>query len=202
MVIRGRRVNPWRSLLLVAGLLSTGCAGALGAGAAVVVIGAGAIAFTCYDRVNVTVTDRLTGAKLCDAKVVFLQGKSQIETTSCGQAALSAGEYRLHVERRGLVPFEEPVSVTKTGECGGTIQTMYVALERVQPPGAVAAPAAAAPVAAPAAPVPTAPPPVVPTPAAPAPAAAPTTPPTATSSAPPTLPAPPAPATNSGAFPN
>jgi hypothetical protein len=150
--------------LLATGLLSTSCAGAIGAGAAVVVVGAGALSFTCYDRVSVTVTDRLTGTKLCDAKVTFLQGKSETVATSCYQAALSEGSYTLRVERHGLVTFEEPIDVSDSGACGQTVQTMYVALDRktrvappqqiapapVAPPPAVTAPPVAAPpVAAP-----------------------------------------------------
>lgn len=126
------------------GLLSTGCAGAIGAGAAAVMVGAGVFAFTCYDRVSVTVTDRLTATKLCDAKVTFIRGTSETVATSCYQAALSSGKYTLRVERRGLLTFEEPIEVSDTGECGQTIQTVYVALDRksrgAAPPTAIQAP--------------------------------------------------------------
>lgn len=177
----GLRNVKW--LVAVAGLLATGCAGALGAGAAVIVVGAGVLTFTCYDRVGVTVTDRVTGTKLCDAKVTFLKGSSETVATSCYQAALSSGNYTLRVERRGLVTFEEPVEVSESGQCGQTVQTMYVALDRknrVQGPQQVApAPVApAAPVAAPPAAIlsaaaPGAPPPPSAPPAAPPPAAPP-----------------------------
>jgi len=40
--------------LVGAGLLSTSCAGVVGASAAVVMVGAGVLGFTCYDRVSVT----------------------------------------------------------------------------------------------------------------------------------------------------
>lgn len=190
----GLRRAKW--LLVAAGLLSTGCAGAIGAGAAVVVVGAGVLGFTCYDRVAVTVTDRLTGTKLCDAKVTFLQGTSKSEATSCYTAALSAGQYTMRVERRGLETFEEPVEVTESGKCGQTVQTMFVALERKQrAPGGPQG----APMPAPVAPPPYTAPPVAPASTAPSgppvtapPSAAPATPPSAPSSAP--LPAaPPAP---------
>jgi hypothetical protein len=121
-------------LAAAAGLLTVSCAGAIGAGAAVVVVGAGVVGFTCYDRVSVTVTDRLTGTKLCDATVTFLEKDSKIEATSCYQAALAKGKYKLHVERRGLAPYEEPVEVTDEGKCGQTVQTMYVALDRLNAP--------------------------------------------------------------------
>ena len=175
--------------LVAAGLLSTSCAGVVGLGAAVVVVGAGVLGFTCYDRVSVTVTDRLTGTNLCDAKVAFVQGKSETLATNCYQAALSAGSYTLRVERHGLVTFEEPVVVSEGGECGQTIQTMYVALDRKN---RAAPPQQIAPAPAPLAPSPavTAPPAVAP-PAAPPPVAAPAAP-TATPSAA-TAPPPPAP---------
>jgi hypothetical protein len=190
----------WVKWLLVAtGLATVSCAGAVGAGAAVVVVGAGALAFTCYDRVSVTVTDRVTGRSLCDAKVSFFKGDSETEATSCYQAALSAGKYRLHVERPGLLPFDEPVVVSKGGDCGQTVQTIYVALDRKDQPPSVAAPpatvlppvngtvlpsappaATAPPAAAPAATAPPTSPPPAPAappataaPAAPSPAAAP-----------------------------
>lgn len=190
----------WAKWLLVAtGLATVSCAGVVGAGAAVVVVGAGALAFTCYDRVSVTVTDRVTGRSLCDAKVSFFQGSSETEATSCYQAALSAGKYRLHVERPGLIPFDEPVVVSKGGDCGQTVQTIYVALDRAQ-----SAPSTATP------PPPTVLPPVngtVPPSAAPAattpPAAAPaaTTPPAAPPPAPVAPPPAAAPAPSAGTFP-
>jgi hypothetical protein len=191
--------------LLAAGLLSTSCAGVIGAGAAVVVVGAGVLSFTCYDRVSVTVTDRLTGTQLCDAKVTFLQGKSETVATSCYQAALSAGSYTLRVERHGLVTFEEPIDVSDSGACGQTVQTMYVALDRknrvtqpqqiapapVPPPPAVTAPPATpTPPPAVTAPPATTPPPAVTAPPATTPSPAVTAPP---SSAAPQAPLPPAP---------
>ena len=189
--------------LVAAGLLSTGCAGFIGAGAAVVVVGAGVLGFTCYDRVSVTVTDGLTGTKLCDAKVTFRQGKSETEATSCYQAALSAGSYTLRVERPGLVTFEEPINVSKDGACGQTVQTMYVALDRknrVAPPQQIApAPVAPAPVAP--VPAPVAPPPAVTPPAvAPPPTPGPTVTAPAAATAPPSAP-PPLPATPPAAAP-
>jgi hypothetical protein len=168
------------------GLLSTSCAGAIGIGAAAVVVGAGVLAFTCYDRVAVTVTDRQTGTTLCDAKVTFLEGTSSTEATSCYEAALSAGKYTLRVERHGLATYEVPVEVTKGGKCGQSIQTIYVALDRLHheqtaqpsaepPPAPVTALPVVAPSAAPAAstspaapsapPAETAPPPAAPAPA-------------------------------------
>ena len=143
------------------GLMATSCAGFVGAGAAAVLVGAGAVGFTCYDRVSVTVTDAVTGTPLCDAKVTFIEGTSTITATSCYEAALSRGKYRLRVERRGLVPYEESFEVTKGDGCGQSVQTMYVALDRLNhapappaaPPqvvvapqnGTVLAPSAAAP---------------------------------------------------------
>ena len=136
-----RMQGKWVQWALVAtGLAATSCAGVVGAGAVVVVAGAGVLAFTCYDRVSVTVTDRVTGRQLCDAKVRFFDGDSAVEATNCYQAALSAGKYRLHVERPGLLPFDEPIEVSKGGNCGQTVQTMYVALERVEQAPSVAAP--------------------------------------------------------------
>ncbi len=186
-----------RAFVLASGLLSTSCLmGGIAAGTGLVAAGAGVVAFACYDRVSVTVTDRLTGAKLCDARITFLKGSSETEATSCGQAALSAGKYRMRVERTGLVPFEQPVEVVKSEDCGGTIQTMYVAMDRphtVQAPQQVAprreAPAPA-PAVAPPAPIPV--PAQVPVPEAPASAtpevepapASPTAPPAAPSGTP------------------
>src|SRR6185503_10614425 len=176
--------------LMAAGLLSTACAGIVGAGAGIAVVGAGVLAFTCYDRVSVTVTDRLSGTKLCDAKVTFVQGSSETEAKSCYQAALSAGHYTMRVERHGLVPFQQPVDVAKTRDCGQTIQTMYVAMERpvrAVPTAAVTA-ATPATVAAPP-PLPAAPPPPPAASASSAPSA-----PSASSAAPPPSPAPSTPA--------
>lgn len=190
----GLRGTKW--VLVGLGLLSTSCVGVAGAGAAVAIVGAGALAFTCYDRVSVTVTDRLTATKLCDAKVSFWKGDSETVATSCYQAALSAGKYKLRVERHGLITFEEPIEVTEGGDCGGTVQTMYVALDRksrgAAPPTAITAPPAA-PAAAPPAPAaapPVAAPPVAP-PAAPPPAA--TAPPGGVAPSAPLPPAPPPP---------
>lgn len=207
---QGASLRNVKWLVAAAGLLATGCAGAIGAGAAVVVVGAGVLTFTCYDRVAVTVTDRVTGTKLCDAKVTFLKGSSETVATSCYQAALSSGNYTLRVERRGLVTFEEPVEVSESGQCGQTVQTMYIALDRknrvpapqpiapvpVAAPPATPATPAAAPPGAPGgpggAPAPAAPPPAAPLPAAP---------PAPPGSAPAPAPAP-VPAPASSAFPD
>jgi hypothetical protein len=163
MLLRG----TWLKWALVAtGVLSTGCAGVVGLGVGMAFVGAGALAFTCYDRVSVVVTDRVTGTELCDAKVTFIKGSSKTEATSCYQAALSAGKYRLHVERRGLVPFDVPIEVSESGRCGQTVQTMYVALDR---PGAPPQDRVLPP---PAPPAPLPPPPAAPS-VAPAPGAVP-----------------------------
>lgn len=167
-------LTRWRWAALAAGLLSTGCLmGAIAAGTGVVVVGAGVIAFTCYDRITVTVTDRLTGTALCDAKITFTKGSSVSEATSCGQVALSAGKYKMRVTRPGLVPFEQPVEVVKGKDCGGTIQTMYVALERPNyqqaPQQVVPAPP---PPPTPSVAAPAAPPPPTPVEVTPAPSAA------------------------------
>jgi hypothetical protein len=147
----------------------------------------------------VTVTDAATGTPLCDAKVTFLEGSSKIEATSCYEAALSRGKYRLRVERRGLVPYEEPFEVTKSDGCGQSVQTMYVALDRVghvaAAPQAVAAPqngtvpTPALPASASAAPAAAAPASAAPAPAAPAPPA-PTSPATVSPTSAPIAPAP------------
>lgn len=187
-----------RASVVAAGLLTSSCLmGGIAAGTGAVLVGAGALAFTCYDRVSVAVTDRLTGVKLCDARVAFVQGSSETVATSCGEAALSPGKYKMRVERTGLLPFEQPVEVVKSSDCGGTVQTMVVALERpnrVQPPSVVAPPPVVpAPPPAPTPAVP-APPPAVPAPSPAVPAVPePPAPPASTE------PAPPAPA-SSGAF--
>ena len=205
---QGTGFQSMKWALLATGLLSTSCAGVIGAGAAVVVVGAGVLSFTCYDRVSVTVTDRVTGTKLCDAKVTFLQGKSETVATSCYQAALSAGSYTLRVERHGLVTFQEPIDVSDSGTCGQTVQTMYVALDRktpAAPPQQMAPALAPAPVAPPppvAAPPVATPPPAVtaPPPVSPPPSGAPAAPQAPLPPAPSPPPAAPPPA--STAFPD
>lgn len=193
----------WSRVLFIGlGLLSSGCLmGGIALGTGVVAVGAGVVAFTCYDRVNVTVTDRLTGVKLCDAKVVFTQGSSEVEATSCGQAALSAGKYKMRVERPGLVPFEQPVDVVRSEDCGSTTQTMFVALDRPnfqQAPQQVAPPPREAP--APPATAVAEPPPPAPA-ATPAPAPEPPPPPAAEPPPPPAVEPAPAPApSSSGSF--
>jgi hypothetical protein len=189
------RGSSLKWVLIALGLLTTSCAGAIGAGAALVVVGAGVLSMACYDRMSVTVTDQLTGTKLCDAKVTFTEGSSVTEATSCYSAALSTGKYKLRVERRGLVPYEAPVEINTGSKCRQAIQTIYVAMERpnaqqapqlIGPPAPLPPPApapAAASALAPAAPV--------------APSAAPATsapPATSSSSAPPAPAGAPAPA--------
>lgn len=183
------------------GLLTTSCAGAIGAGAALVVVGAGVLSMACYDRMQVTVTDALTGTKLCDAKVTFTEDGSVTEATSCYTAALSTGKYQLRVERKGLVPYEAPVEINTGSKCRHAVQTVYVALDRpnrqqgpqliAPPPAAPAAPLPAAP-AAPPGTTTADPPPAAPAPATPA-SAAPATP---------VPPAPAAPAPATSAFPD
>jgi hypothetical protein len=199
---RGRSLQ-WA--LLGAGLLTTSCAGVIGAGAAVVVVGAGVLSMTCYDRVSVTVTDQLTGTKLCDAKVTFHEGSSVTEATSCYQAALATGQYTMRVERRGLVSYEVPVSIDTGKSCKHAIQTLWVALDRPNlqtQPQQITAPAPTMPPAPPIPPAPSTPPApasaVAPEPPrAPAPApATPTAPAPAPSAAPPSVPVP-----AEGAFP-
>jgi hypothetical protein len=170
------RGSSLKWVLVALGLLTTSCAGAIGAGAALVVVGAGVLSMACYDRMQVTVTDALTGTKLCEAKVTFTEDGSVTEATSCYSAALSTGKYQLRVERKGLVPYEAPIEINTGSKCRHAVQTIYVALDRPNQQQApqIITPPAAAPVA-PAAPLPAAPaaPPgtTAPSPAAPAPAA-------------------------------
>src|SRR5215207_776747 len=77
------RGSSMKWALVALGLLTTSCAGVIGAGAALVVVGAGVLSMACYDRMAVTVTDGLTGTKLCDAKVTFTEDGSVTEATSC-----------------------------------------------------------------------------------------------------------------------
>lgn len=136
-------------LVVALGLLTTGCAtaGLVGATAAVLV-GVGALASTCYDRVEVTVIDQALGNKVCDAKVVFWEGKSATEATNCYSASLSTGTYTLKVTRTGLEPFEQKVTVDTNGRrCDSSLQTMYLAMDRAkgrirETPAPVAAPVA------------------------------------------------------------
>jgi hypothetical protein len=172
--MRWFRTSQVRWAIALVGLLATGCVGAIGLGTAAVAVGAGVLAFTCYDRVSITVTDRLTGTKLCDAKVSFFEGTSETVATPCYEAALSKGKYKLRVERPGLAPFEQPVEVVDGNDCGQTVQTMVVAMDRLDrvPPPQLITPAKPAPVEAPPAAEIPAPAPV-PAPAAPLPSAVP-----------------------------
>jgi hypothetical protein len=133
---------------------------------------------TCYDRVSVTVTDQLTGTKLCDAKVTFHEGSSVTEATSCYQAALATGQYTMRVERRGLVSYEVPVSIDTGKSCKHAIQTLWVALDRPNlqtQPKQITAPARRMPPAppAPASAIAPEPPPAPASTATPAPASTP-----------------------------
>jgi hypothetical protein len=159
--------------LVALGLLTTSCAGVIGAGAALVVVGAGVLSMACYDRMAVTVTDSLSGTKLCDAKVTFTEDGSVTEATSCYTAALSTGKYTLRVERQGLVPYEAPVEINTGSKCRHAVQTIYVALDR---PNRQQGPQLIGPPPAPVAPTPL-------PPAPPAPAGATTAPPAASASA-------------------
>ena len=192
--------------LMAAGLLTTSCAGVIGAGVGAAFVGAGVLSMTCYDRVSVTVTDKVTGTKLCDAKVTFTEDGSETIATSCYQAALSDGQYKMRVERRGLVPYEMPLNIDTGKSCKHAVQTMWVALDRpnLQPPSQQIVPRPS-PVAAPAAPAAAPAPPAAPPPApapAPAPTPAPATAPArATPPAPAPTPAPVAPVpASSGSF--
>jgi hypothetical protein len=180
------RGSAVRWVVVALGLATTSCAGVVGAGAAVAVVGAAVLSMTCYDRMTVTVTDQATGTKLCDAKVTFTKGSSVTEANSCYSAALSTGKYQLRVERQGLVTYEETVDVDTGSKCKHAVQTIYVAMDR---PGQQAAPQVVAPAApAPAAPAPVAPAPVAPPPSpsasTPAPPAAPATAPAPSSAFP------------------
>jgi hypothetical protein len=130
-------------LLALSAACVLGCASAIAAGSTVALVGAGMVASRCYDRVEVMVTDQLTGTRLCDAAVSFT-GDSTIEANSCHHAALTSGKYTLHVSRPGLRPFEMPVTVDTGKKCQHQVQTIYVALERPnyqQPPERISAPA-------------------------------------------------------------
>ncbi len=191
--MRWLRGSSLKWVLVALGLLTTSCAGAIGAGAALVVVGAGVLSMACYDRMQVTVTDALTGTKLCDAKVTFTEDGSVTEANSCFTAALSTGKYTMRVERKGLVPYEAPIEINTGSKCRHAVETIYVALDRPnrQQPAQVIAPPPAAP-ATPAVPLPAAPAappgatmaPAPANPASPAPTRSPATPAPATSAFP------------------
>ncbi len=144
------RVRGSKWLVVALGLLTAGCAGAAAVAAGLAIVGAGAIAATCYDQVAITVVDRESGAKLCDAKVTFTEGSSVTTASSCYAASLSKGKYKMKVTRPPMVPFEMPMEVT--GGCQHAVQTIYVAMDRpethpapqrIAPRGTVAAPVTA-----------------------------------------------------------
>ncbi len=85
------RVGALKVAVVTLGLLAASCSGLVGAGAAVVFVGAGVLGFRCYDRVSVTVTDATTGTPLCDAKVTFIEGTSTTERRLAMKRRFRAG---------------------------------------------------------------------------------------------------------------
>lgn len=208
-----------RTSLLLVGLVSSlavSCNAAIGAGAVLVLGGAGYLASQCYDRVRVRVFDRTTGTAGCEASVFVSDGQSERELRPCYNAALTAGKWTLTARRPGYVTASTEIVVPEhEGSCPSYTHTVEFMLRRegepadaakVTPPPARPAAPASAPagdldtppsriVPAPLPGVPTRSFEPVPAPPAPAPAPPPPAPSApAPSPAPAPAPAPPAPA--------
>jgi hypothetical protein len=119
-------------------LLLSGCDFAIGAGTAAVVVGAGALARGCYDHVDVTVRDDVTGEVVCDARVVAVEGDSEVELMPCYGVPLGAGRWEIRAERGGRVASSTLV-VAEERECGRIVHRLDMT---PRPPGQAAPPPA------------------------------------------------------------
>jgi predicted small secreted protein len=146
-----------RSLLLIAlaAPLVASCNAAIGAGAIVLLGGAGYLASQCYDRVRVRVFDRATGSAGCDADVFVSDGSgSERELRPCYNAALTAGKWTLIARRQGYVTASTELVIPEhEGRCPSYTHTVEFTMRREGEPAepATVRPAQATPAAAPAA---------------------------------------------------
>jgi hypothetical protein len=134
-----------RSLLLLGAvsLSIASCNALVGAGAVVVLGGAGFLANQCYDRVRVRVYDRSTGAAGCDADVFVSDGDSERKLRPCYNAALTEGKWTLTARREGYVPAStELVIPHHEGRCPSYTHSVEFTLRREGEP---AEPAVVAP---------------------------------------------------------
>lgn len=150
--------RSWLKLLGVSCIaaLGTACTVAAGAGLFGVVVGAGILASSCYDHVDVTVYDAARGARVCDARVFAVDGEHRTEFRSCYHAALGEGSWKLVVERAGYVSQSTELAVEHPRGCPRRVGTVRVDLAPATPapfsqaPGeAPVGPAPAVPAAAP-----------------------------------------------------
>lgn len=173
----------WRACLLgvLVLVLGTGCS--LGA-ALGVAVGVGALATIvatagCYDAVEVTVRDAVTGMPNCNATVVARSASgSTTRFNSCFYAQVPTGKWTVRAERAGYRPATTELLVDDSKGCRPSLQTIEIWITPAiasQPTPPALAPDVAPPIApaTPAQPVAPAMPPASAAPPGPVPAAAP-----------------------------
>jgi hypothetical protein len=122
-----------RLLLLITplALLSASCNAAIGAGAVVLLGGAGYLASQCYDRVRVRVYDRATGTTGCEASVFVSDGESERELRPCYNTALTEGKWTLIARRAGYVTASTEIVIPDhEGKCPSYTHTVEFTLRR------------------------------------------------------------------------
>jgi hypothetical protein len=137
--------------------LTTGCAAAAGAGAGAVLMTAGILSYQCYDHVDITVIDGLTGDKTCNADVRLIEGADEETLGSCYYAPLTAGTYTLRAALPGRVAGVTTLTVSERDGCDPVVRTVVLTVpapgaQRGPRPLLPAAPAPSAPIATPPAP--------------------------------------------------
>jgi hypothetical protein len=114
------------------GLLALGCNAIAGAGAAVVLAGAGYFASQCYDSVRIRVRDGETGRYTCEAevRVVDADGGDR-NVRPCYHAALTEGHWTVTARKAGYVPASSAVEVPeRRGPCPRYTHSVELTLER------------------------------------------------------------------------
>jgi hypothetical protein len=110
----------------LAGLALSGCTVGVGAGVAVVVGGAGFLAFDCSDNVIVSVRDP-SGAERCGVPISASQGDRQRSLRSCEQSPLGQGSWRLTAPPGSGYVLDERITLPRRDGCERVVYSVELA---------------------------------------------------------------------------
>ncbi|MCA9595011.1 MAG: hypothetical protein KC776_16935 [Myxococcales bacterium] len=101
----------------------TGCTAGLGAGAAVVVGGAGVFAFDCSDHVVLSVRDH-SGAERCGVPLIARQGDRERSLHSCEQSPLAEGTWTVTAAPGSGYVLKEQVTLPHRDGCDRVVYSV------------------------------------------------------------------------------
>jgi hypothetical protein len=111
------------------GAALSSCTVAVAGGVAAAMLGGAALTAGCYDPVDITVLDGVTGLRACDARVLARSTDgAEAAFSSCFHAELPVGTWTVTADRLGYQPVSAALVVSKGRRCERALQTIEISM--------------------------------------------------------------------------